>query len=109
MTSQKLAIHAKRQTVMNKDIRCLRDLWYSIDPTSPIGSSEGLQKIVWENKRKFDKKLTVQREAAALKIHHLRAIGREIPNKLEHFMKGIDVDALVRKAQTGVVSRPRRK
>jgi hypothetical protein len=109
MTSQKLAIHAKRQTVMNKDIHCLRDLWYSIDPTSPIGSSEGHQKIVSENKRKFDKKLAVQRENAALKIHHLRKIGQEIPKKLEHFMKGIDVGSLVRKTQTGVVSRPHRK
>src|SRR4030095_1118052 len=109
MTSQKLAIHAKRQTVMNKDIHCLRDLWYSIDPTSPIGSSEGHQKIVSENKRKFDKKLAVQRENAALKIHHLRKIGQEILKKLEHFMKGIDVGSLVRKTQTGVVSRPHRK
>jgi hypothetical protein len=103
------AIHAKRQTVMNKDIHCLRDLWYSIDPTSPIGSSEGHQRIVWENKRKFDKKLVAQCENAALKIHHLKTIGHEIPKKLEHFMRGIDVDSLVRKAETGVVSRPPRK
>jgi len=78
MISQKLAIHAKRQTVMNKDIHCLRDLWYSIDPTSHIGSSNGHQRLVWENKRKFDRKL-------------------------------VDVDSLVRKAQTGVVSRPHRR
>jgi hypothetical protein len=109
MNSQKLAIHAKRQTVMNKDIHCLRDLWYSIDPTSPIGSSEGHQKVVSENKRKFDKKLVAQRENAAMRIDHLKAIGQEIPKKLEHFMKGINVDSLVRKVQAGVVSRPRRK
>src|SRR5947207_3881535 len=104
MISQKLAIHAKRQTVMNKDIHCLRDLWYSIDPTSHIGSSNGHQRLVWENKRKFDRKLVVECEKAALKIHHLRTAGWEIPRKLEHFMKGIDVDSLVRKAQTGVVA-----
>ena len=63
---------------MNKDIQCLRDLWYSIDPTSPIGSSDGHQKIVQQNREKFDQKLVVQRENAALKIRHLRAIGQEI-------------------------------
>ena len=89
---------------MNKDIQCLRHLWYSIDPTSPIGSSEGDQKIVQQNKTKFHQKLVVQSENAALKIRHLRAIGQEIPKKLEHFMKGIDVDCLARKAQAGVVS-----
>jgi len=109
MTSQKLAIHAKRQTLMNKDIHCLRDLWYSIDPTSPIGSSEGHQNLVLENKRKFDKKLVTEREKAALKIHSLRRAGQEIPKKLEHFMKGVDVDSLVRKAQSRVVSRPNRR
>ena len=72
---------------MNKDIQCLRDLWYSIDPTSPIGSSDGHQKIVQQNKEKFDQKLVVQHENAPLKIRHLRAIGQEIPKKLEHFMK----------------------
>ena len=95
---------------MNKDIQCLRDLWYSINPTSPIGSSDGHQKIVQQNKEKFDQKLVVQRENAALKIRHLRAIGQEIPKKLKHFMKGIDVDCLAKKeAQAGVISRTRCK
>ena|SRR5947207_9685487 len=103
MISQKLAIHAKHQMVMNKDIYCLRDLWYLIDSTSPIDSSDRHQRLVWENRRKSDKKLVVEHEKVALKIHHLRATGKEIPKKLEHFRKGIDMDSLVRKAQTGVV------
>ena len=36
---QKLAIHAKRITISDKDMRILRDLWGTIDPTSTIGKA----------------------------------------------------------------------
>jgi len=34
---QKLAIHAKRQTIQRKDMQCLHDIWKTIDPESPLG------------------------------------------------------------------------
>ena len=37
----KLAIHAKRVTVKPEDMRLLRDLWMTIDPTSSIGQPYG--------------------------------------------------------------------
>ena len=36
----KLAIHAKCQTIMVKDMQLLRDLWQWIDPTSSIGADD---------------------------------------------------------------------
>jgi hypothetical protein len=37
----RLAIHAKRQTIMDKDIKLLRSFWQRINPESSIGANDG--------------------------------------------------------------------
>ncbi len=90
--SQKLAIHAKRITVMDRDMRCLRDLWQTIDPESPIGYPSSLTN---ETHRRHDaeehQRLNVQREKALMKARQYQRRNQPLPNKLAHFLKGWDI------------------
>ena len=77
-------------TVMNKDMECLRDIWATIDPSSPIGNLSALSR---ETRRRHDalahRKLIAKREAALRKAKELCRIGQPIPCHLSHFLKNV--------------------
>jgi len=87
ITSQKLAIHAKRTTVMPRDMHCLLDLWSTIDPTSPIGRESALTRATREReaqagRRRLAKQLAAARDKAAA----ARAQGRSVDRRTAHFL-----------------------
>lgn len=60
INSLKLAYHAKRVTLMDKDVKLLRDLWFYIDPNSPIGKEHAVFQstriqVEYTMRRKVDK------------------------------------------------------
>ena len=85
-------IHAKRQTVMPKDMHCLCDLWKTIDPTNPIGCES---KLTQDTHRAHDKvffnHMVEQRTAACAKA--LDAARREVQldRAIAHFIKCLDL------------------
>ena len=93
-SSQKLAIHAKRVTTMDKDMRCLRDLWQTIDPESPIGHPSSLTN---ETRRRNDaeeaRRLNTQREKALMKARQYQRRKEPLPSKLAHFSKAYNINS----------------
>ena len=85
-------IHAKRQTVMPKDMQCLRDLWKTIDPTSPIGRES---KLTQDTRRAHDKvffsRMVEQRTAACAKARDAARRGMQLDRATAHFIKGLDL------------------
>ena len=85
---QKLSFHAKRKTVMNKDMEILRDIWKTIDPESPIGRESGLTlQTRLRHFRAEQNRIGKLRLEAARKAERLRAHGMEVPPKLAHFLR----------------------
>jgi hypothetical protein len=85
--SQKLAIHAKRTTVMQQDMHCLLDLWKTIDPTCAIGRDSALTTATREReaqagRRRLAKQVGKAREKAAA----ARAQGRSLDRRTIHFL-----------------------
>ena len=81
--SNKIAIHAKRQTIMYHDMQLLRDLWKSIAPESALGAESNdsvRQKEQWKAREKHrnkqrveDMKAQVLRARANGTLHKLSA------------------------------------
>jgi len=89
---QKLAIHAKRQTVMPKDMQCLCDLWKTIDPTSPIGHESKLaQDTRSPHDKVFFNRMVEQRTAACAKVWDAAKGGVQLDHVTAHFIKGLDL------------------
>jgi len=84
---QKLAIHAKRQTVMPKDMEILRDLWQTIDPTCTIGYPSSLTTRSNELRRaEAQRKIKKQEGAAMTQYHNYIKMNKQPPAKLLHFL-----------------------
>ena len=67
----KLAIHAKHETIMVKDMQLLRDLWQWIDPTSSIGADDAdmvRQKRVWHAQEEGSLRLSSMRKMSLLEL-----------------------------------------
>ena len=75
---------------MHKDMECLRDIWATIDPRSPIGN---LSALSHETRRRHDalerRKLIAKREAALRKANELQRTGQPIPRQLSHFLRNL--------------------
>ena len=59
----KIAIHAKRQTIMHHDMQLLRDFWKSIAPESALGAESNdsvRQKEQWKAQEKCRNKQRVE-------------------------------------------------
>jgi uncharacterized protein YeeX (DUF496 family) len=100
MLSNKLALHARRVTVMPKDVRLLRDLWKYISPNHAIArmSDEMVEGIVRANR--VDEHLKKKaRMAAWERRERLRRLGQPIPAGLTHYLRGCALE-------NGVVTRP---
>jgi hypothetical protein len=93
MPSNKLALHARRVTVMPKDIRLLRDLWQTIDPSHPIAklSPETVNSLIMATR--VDEAMKKRSRAAAVaRRDRLRALGRPIPASLDHYCRDLTKD-----------------
>jgi histone H3/H4 len=89
----RLALHAKRVTVMPRDVELVRELWRYIKPDDPIAqmSDETVHGIVRANR--LDEVLKMkQRKAAYERREHLRALGSRVPPSLDHYLKGVSQD-----------------
>jgi histone H3/H4 len=86
----RLALHAKRVTVMPRDVELVRELWRYIKPDDPIArmSDETVQGIVHANH--LDEVLKMkQRQAAHERREALKALGSRIPRSLDHYLNGV--------------------
>jgi hypothetical protein len=73
---------------MDKDMACLRDLWGTIDPESPIGCESALSRETREReankeKRKVAKALATAREKAKEAARQ----GRQVDRRTAHFLQ----------------------
>jgi hypothetical protein len=99
-------LHAKRVTVMPKDIRLVRDLWKCIKPDDPIAqmSDETMDGIVRANR--LDEALKMkQRQAAYEKKVGLERIGARVPRWLSHYLAGVTTDTAGNFVRPGKVYR----
>ena len=90
----KLAIHAKRQTVMVHDMQLLRGLWKRINCESAIGADDAdtvRQKA--ENANREKRRVEMARVKACETARRYRAEGKPLPKGLANFLKGINIDA----------------
>ena len=90
----KLAIHAKRQTVMVHDMQLLRGLWKRINCESAIGADDAdtvRQKA--ENANREKRRVEMARVKACKTARRYRAEGKPLPKGLANFLKGINIDA----------------
>jgi len=71
-----LAIHAKRVTIMQKDMQLLRDLWRRINPDSAIGHpNEDTSMQTRVNQTMAEQNLRKKIEAMQEKVYRLRGMG----------------------------------
>jgi histone H3/H4 len=87
----RLALHARRVTVMPKDMRLLRDLWRYIAPEHVIAkaSLESLEAVRRANLH--DEVLKQRSRASALtRYKALQSLNQPIPCQLEHFCKDLE-------------------
>jgi len=87
--SNKIAIHAKRKTIMDHDMQLLRDLWKSIAPESAIGKESKdskAQKAVWQARERasMHRRVTDMKE----RVRSYRANGIIPSQKLSAGEKG---------------------
>ena len=83
----KLAIHAKRVTIQPKDMSLLRDLWHSIDPTSPMGDPT-IQRRLIESAAKIERMRQAKRVPAANELYKsLVKDGQRVPPALKGFLR----------------------
>ena len=83
----KLAIHAKHVTIQPKDMSLLRDLWHSIDPTSPMGDPT-IQRRLIERAAMIERMRQAKRVPAANELHkRLVKNGQRVPPALKGFLR----------------------
>jgi hypothetical protein len=90
ISSNKLAIHARRVTVMPQDVRLLRDLWQMIDPSHPIAklSAESVNSLIMATQ--VDEAIKKRSRATAVaRREWLKASGRPIPASLDHYCRDL--------------------
>src|SRR5271155_325256 len=73
----KIAIHAKRKTIMDHDMQLLQDLWKTIAPESAVGKESKdskAQKEVWQGREKahMHRKVTDMKER--VRLYHANGI-----------------------------------
>ena len=91
MNRNHLALHARRVTVMPKDMKLLRDLWRYIAPEHVIAraSLESLEAVRRANIH--DEVLKQRSRANALmRSSALQRLNQPIPRQLEHFCKDLE-------------------
>jgi len=77
ITSNKIAIHAKRRTIMHHDMQLLRDLWKTIAPESAIGADSA--DTCEQNKLRRAKETHLkarQIQKMLQRVQHARTTGR---------------------------------
>jgi histone H3/H4 len=83
----KLAIHAKRVTIQPKDMSLLRDLWHSIDPTSPMADPT-IQRRLIERAAKIERLRQARSVPAATRLYNrLDENGARVPPVLKGFLR----------------------
>ena len=90
MNRNRLALHARRVTVMPKDMKLLRDLWRYIAPEHIIAraSMESLEAVRRANLH--NEALKQRSRANALtRYRALQRLNQPIPRQLEHFCKDL--------------------
>jgi len=87
--TRKMALHAKRQTIMKKDSELLRDLWNTIDPSSPIGQLSEFSKT---SNGLYNSQAQQRTQNARLeawdKREQLEAMNSAVPSSITHFLRG---------------------
>src|ERR1700689_213928 len=90
MNRNHLALHARRVTVMLKDMKLLRDLWRYIAPEHVIAraSLESLEAVRRVN---IHDEVLKQRSCASALMRYrvLQRLNQPIPRQLEHFCKDL--------------------
>ena len=90
----RLAIHAKRQTIMNQDMQLLRNLWKRINPESAIGAEDSAtNKIKNRNQRAELERIERAKKTAEIQVAAAKANGtlHKLPLGLAHFCLRHDV------------------
>jgi histone H3/H4 len=85
--TQQLAIHAKRQTVMCRDMELIRDIIHTIDPSNVLGDKCQARKDNWKRLQKdADVKCDKAIIRAKEEIKKSREKGQRVPNRLVRFL-----------------------
>jgi hypothetical protein len=75
---------------MQQDMDILRDIWNTIDPESHIGSTSEFHTNTTRTRHRNaeDEWILQQREQARQEVATHHQLGRSVPRRIEHFLRG---------------------
>jgi len=84
---------------MQKDMDILRDIWNTIDPESHIGRASDFHTTTTRTRHRNaeDERILQQREQARQEAATHHQLGRAVPRRIEHFLRGADERDMARR------------